>query len=73
MDAREKPKKIAASLKSAGASDLARRLIEAFNLEDELDVTVASWLDVALDAQIASVRDLIPDAAYKDDDAINDR
>jgi|GEM_PF-6692297 len=67
MGARKKPNRVAASLKSAGATDLARRLVEAFNLEDELDVTVAAWLDAELDVQVASVRDFIPDAAYQDD------
>lgn len=68
MDAKKRPREIAASLKSTGASDLARRLIEAFNLEDELDVTVASWLDAELRVQVASVHRLIPTAAYQDDD-----
>lgn len=72
MGARKRSQKIAASLRSAGSHDLARRLIEAFNLEDEIDVAVASWLDS--DEAVASVRDLIPVEAYEaDDDAANER
>lgn len=73
MDAKKKREAVAASLKSAGAPDLARRLIEAFNLDDDFDVTVASWVDEEMDVQVATVHDLIPDAAYRDDDAVNDR
>jgi len=69
MGAREKPQKVAASLRSAGAHDLARRLIEAFDLDDEFNVAVASWLDADLDVQVASVHRYIPDDAYGDDDA----
>ena len=69
MDAtKRKPIAIAASLESAGASDLARRLIEAFDLENEFDIATAEWLDRELNVQIASVRDLIPTGAYHDDD-----
>jgi len=74
MGARNRSQKIAASLRSAGSHDLARRLIEAFNLEDEIDVAVASWLDSELDVAVASVRELIPVEAYEvDDDAANER
>lgn len=66
MDAMKKPEKIAASLSSAGAPDLARRLIEAFNLED--DLSLASMLDDELTAQAASLRGLIPDEAFEDDE-----
>lgn len=69
MGARKQPKTVAASLKSAGADDLARRLIEAFDLDDEFNVTAAAWLDADLDVQVASVRRYIPDDAYGDDDA----
>jgi hypothetical protein len=49
-------------------------LIEAFNLEDEIDMAVASWLDSELDVAVASVRELIPIKAYgMDDDAANER
>lgn len=69
MGARKKQAKtVAAQLKSAGANDLARRLIEAFDLDDEFNVTAASWLDAELDVQVASVHRLIPDDAYGDDD-----
>ena len=68
MGARNKTHRVAASLRSAGSHDLARRLIEAFNLEDEIDVAVASWLDTELDVQVASVRQYIPAEAYDDED-----
>ena len=69
MGARNRSKKIAASLRSAGSHDLARRLIEAFNLEDEIDVAVASWLDSELDEAVGSARNYIPAEAYEDEDA----
>lgn len=71
MGARKKSQKIAASLRSAGSHDLARRLIEAFNLEDEIDVAVASWLDNRV--TVESVRPYIPDEAYEDEDGTADR
>jgi hypothetical protein len=64
MGANKTPKKIAASLRSAGASDLARRLIEAFNLEAEIDTATASWLDNEVGAAVEEVRAYIPDEAY---------
>lgn len=68
MGARNKPKKIAASLRSAGSHDLARRLIEAFNLEDEIDVVVASWLDDQPEETLGAVRPFIPAEAYEGTD-----
>ena len=73
MGARNKSRKVAASLRSAGSHDLARRLIEAFNLEDEIDVAVASWLDSDMDVAVAATRPFIPIAAYEEeDDAANE-
>lgn len=72
MGARRRSQKEA--VRSLSSHDLARRLIEAFNLEDEIDVAVASWLDSELDVQIASVQEFIPAEAYEDDDdVVNDR
>jgi hypothetical protein len=44
-------------------------LIEAFELDETIDVTTAAWLDADLDVQVANVRRYIPDDAYGDDDA----
>jgi hypothetical protein len=73
MGAKKRSQRIAASLRSAGSHDLARRLIEAFNLEDEIDVAVASWLDSELDEAVGSARHYIPAEAYEDEDASDER